>query len=655
MAGDPFDLDLAARIAELATADAIEPLDRLAAADLVRTTDDGRAFAFRHPLVRRAVYDATPPAWRQTAHERAAAALATRGAGAAQRAFHVEQYAVQGDLDAVAVLTEAGQATKDTAPATAARWYEAGLRLLPEGDAGQRAGLLGPLALAQVAAGQIDAARDALDEVLRLLPAEPTTLRAQLVAATATVEILLGRSTEATARLTRALEAGGEGRAVLELALAVSCYYAVDFAAMRTWGLRALEHADPAAVTVRAAAEAAAGLASMLEGEPEQGHALLDAAIARIGAADDATLAARLDDPYFLSAALLLSDRSGDGLPLCARAMGIARETRQDRVIPMLAQLRCMMLENLLRLDGSLEYAEMGTEFARLQGNDAQIHPALMAQAGIHWLRGERSEADRLHDESIEIALRLEPNAATATTLCNAAVRWVEEDPERCIREMVAGAGPMLERADRSWSTWLMSQLVRAAVALGRLDEAEAWTAHLEERARVTRSPANEARAAVARSSLLVAQDRAAEGAALALAAAETADAASSQLDALLTRLAAGRAQAAAGDREAAVATLQRVAADATHGHAGMVVEAAGRELRRLGSRLAAGARRPGEADELTEREQAIAELVAGGRSNKQVAAALFLSQKTIEHHLSRIYSKLGVRSRTELAARMER
>ena len=86
-----------------------------------------------------------------------------------------------------------------------------------------------------------------------------------------------------------------------------------------------------------------------------------------------------------------------------------------------------------------------------------------------------------------------------------------------------------------------------------------------------------------------------------------------------------------------------------------MVVEAAGRELRRLGSRLAAGARRPGEADELTEREQAIAELVAGGRSNKQVAAALFLSQKTIEHHLSRIYSKLGVRSRTELAARMER
>jgi DNA-binding NarL/FixJ family response regulator len=46
------------------------------------------------------------------------------------------------------------------------------------------------------------------------------------------------------------------------------------------------------------------------------------------------------------------------------------------------------------------------------------------------------------------------------------------------------------------------------------------------------------------------------------------------------------------------------------------------------------------------------ADLVARGRSNKQIAATLYLSEKTIENALSRVLRKLGVRSRTELAGR---
>lgn len=49
------------------------------------------------------------------------------------------------------------------------------------------------------------------------------------------------------------------------------------------------------------------------------------------------------------------------------------------------------------------------------------------------------------------------------------------------------------------------------------------------------------------------------------------------------------------------------------------------------------------------------ADLVAQGRSNKQVAATLFLSDRTVEYHLSAVYRKLGVRSRTELAATLGR
>ena len=66
-------------------------------------------------------------------------------------------------------------------------------------------------------------------------------------------------------------------------------------------------------------------------------------------------------------------------------------------------------------------------------------------------------------------------------------------------------------------------------------------------------------------------------------------------------------------------------------------------ELDRIGGRVSAG-------DSLTASERRVAYLVAEGRSNRQVADELFLSVKTVAAHLTSVYAKLGVRSRTELA-----
>ncbi len=60
-------------------------------------------------------------------------------------------------------------------------------------------------------------------------------------------------------------------------------------------------------------------------------------------------------------------------------------------------------------------------------------------------------------------------------------------------------------------------------------------------------------------------------------------------------------------------------------------------------------------ASELTSSEQAVGHLVAAGRTNQEIAAAMFISLKTVEVNLTRIYRKLGIRSRTELAVWMER
>jgi DNA-binding CsgD family transcriptional regulator len=69
-------------------------------------------------------------------------------------------------------------------------------------------------------------------------------------------------------------------------------------------------------------------------------------------------------------------------------------------------------------------------------------------------------------------------------------------------------------------------------------------------------------------------------------------------------------------------------------------------EMARIGGRSPAG-------DALTVTERRTAELVSRGLSNKEVAAALFITPKTVETQLSRIYAKLGVHSRTALARRL--
>ena len=76
-------------------------------------------------------------------------------------------------------------------------------------------------------------------------------------------------------------------------------------------------------------------------------------------------------------------------------------------------------------------------------------------------------------------------------------------------------------------------------------------------------------------------------------------------------------------------------------------VESARSELSRV------GARRPTPAGELTPTEQRIAELAAEGLANKEIARTLVVTVHTVEVHLSHAYAKLGIRSRSQLAARL--
>ena len=124
--------------------------------------------------------------------------------------------------------------------------------------------------------------------------------------------------------------------------------------------------------------------------------------------------------------------------------------------------------------------------------------------------------------------------------------------------------------------------------------------------------------------------------------------------------LVAGRALREAGDRTAATRVLSAALARFDGLRADPWAALAGREMRAAGGRGGGGgaSRSPsrraaagGGAAALTAQEQAVVHVVARGATNREAADELFISVKTVEHHLSRAYAKLGLRSRTQLAA----
>jgi hypothetical protein len=131
--GDPFEPDLAAEVAQLRETVALEALDQLLACALVRASAAPGRFAFRHPLVRHAVYASVAGGWRLAAHARAAGAMARRRADVIAVAHHLERCAHSGDETAIAVLMQAAEAARASAPAIASRFCAAVLRLLPAG------------------------------------------------------------------------------------------------------------------------------------------------------------------------------------------------------------------------------------------------------------------------------------------------------------------------------------------------------------------------------------------------------------------------------------------------------------------------------------------------------------------------------------------
>ena len=174
VAGDPFEPELAAAAADVTEQQAMDAIDELLAGDLVRPTNVPRRFRFRHPIVRRAVYEAAPGGLANRGARPSGGGAGASRRVAVARAHHVDASAKVGDAAAVSVLTEAGRQSAQRAPATAARWFTGALRLLPDtAPADERVELLLANATSLAATGRFADAHEALLESLALVADQP--------------------------------------------------------------------------------------------------------------------------------------------------------------------------------------------------------------------------------------------------------------------------------------------------------------------------------------------------------------------------------------------------------------------------------------------------------------------------------------------------
>jgi ATP/maltotriose-dependent transcriptional regulator MalT len=667
VAGDPFEPELAAAAAATSEAAAMEALDELLQLDLVRTTNVPRRFRFRHPLVRRAVYEATAAGWRLGAHERCAEALAARGATAAARAHHVQRSAREGDVEAVAVLREAGDDALRLAPMSAANWFEDALRLLPQSaPAEERIDLLVVRAGALTAAGHFTASHDALLQAIAIAPDDAHALRARLARTCAGVETLLGRHEEAGARMASALESLPDQDAreavALMIELARNHVWRARYDTVREWGERALAAARRLAdKPLTAGALAALALADATLGAPERAEADRSEAAALVDSVSDDELAGFIDAAAFLGGSELYLDRYAEADTHATRALAVARATGQGEPILVLIQTVGAVWRQRGKLMDAAELLDGGIEAARVLGNTHALVWGLSSRSSTALRTGEVELALATATESVELCREAGANFHSAEAAADLAAALLETgQPDRAVDLLLGSSGgEELVLIAGSPRARYLEVLTRGRLELDRQDEARRAAASAQAYSKAVRLPmaavwADRATAAVD----LYTGDpsRAAERA---LTSAVTADEVGAPVEAALSRLLAGRALAEAGEADRATAELQRAAHEFEARGALRYRDKAERELRKLGQHIHRRSQ-PGKTDaagiaSLTERELQLARLVVDRKTNPEIAAELFLSKKTVETHLRNIFRKVGVSTRVELARAVER
>ena len=624
-------------LAALGIADGAAAVDEAERERLV--VRDGDRLSFRHPLVRTAVWGRADPGRRRAAH-RALADTALAGDDVT-RVWHRAQAAEGRDDDlADALVGVAGRARVQRGFAASSAALERAASLTT--DATRSAERLAAAVADAAVSGDVERARSLAAGLLRG-EAGPVA-RAQTLHVLGVLEGHAG-SVPAAVELLReaARDADGAARTWTLTELALTQHRMGDVPGMRTTAELVapdLDATDPLRATLAAWIR---GFVLVQAGEPELGRPLLHDAVARM----DGEPALR-DDPRFLVLFLLGHAWLDDILVAVASIERRTRVARERGALGVLVAVLAMSAHGRAELlgDHAGAFADAGeaVELAEHLGYVADAAPATELLAWEYAARGRhdlaRTHLDRARElidraGTTEVAAHLALTAAFCA-LCRGDLAETAELLEARIAAD-GGIGALGEPLG------VAPMLVEAWTGLGRGAEAAALAARY---AAVSRSPTPATAALVARCRALTAP--AADEAVAAFEEALASHAATPDgFEGPHTRLLYGAWLRRSGRRTDArrqleAAAVRFAAMDLTHW-----AQRADAELRATG--LSARPRRPLPVEPLTPQETRIAGLAAQGLSNRDIAAAVFLSPKTVEHHLSRVYRKRGLRSRVQL------
>jgi DNA-binding CsgD family transcriptional regulator/tetratricopeptide (TPR) repeat protein len=659
--GCEFDADLVAGTLDWPEAVTLQALGVLISRDLIHPVARGPYFAFRHPVVHRAVYKGCELSTRMDFHIRADRILRSRGASATERAPHVEQWAKHGDLNAVDVLDEAARAISGTEPVTAASWLTTALRVLPKQAqfAERRARLLVRLAKARGAAGNLRECRDIMHQALRFLPREPADQHAKAVAFTGMVQRLLGGHAETDALLRAELAALGDehlgGRAALVFEIAARELSGGDWAACCRWAEEGLQLAQRSQNKSRQMAchglMAKANLRAGNRDAAARHHAEATAILDRML---DGDFAYSLDAVVWIGWTDSLLECWDDALRHFDKAVEFATRAGRLLALPHLLVGQVFALYNRGLLREAQAAAEYAVYLAHQSGSPDQL---ASAHSMLAWTDTIMGRFDRAVESGNVAAGHLNATvvgfAAIAARML-AEARLMSGDVEGCIALVNSSGAVNVPTADACFRLAWYELLTRAELALGRPEAAAGWADSAMAAAKILDQPGSRGLALLARAQALLAVEPEA-----ALCAAEQAvrglTSAGMRVDALRARVTFGLALWHHGSYDDAARELKDAQLGLEQLGATTLVRYARKERRRLAARTSkvsgVGVGADGTVAGLTDRERQIASLVSQGLTNRLIAKSLHISEKTVEMHLSKVFAKLGVSNRAAVAA----